>query len=333
MLKKQSFLLSVTMSLLPFFSFASDDCNGNQIVRNGNNEIGLSAPSDFYFYWNQQNSGMVQEKDMCLISRWRSGNTYTRMPIQIRAFGQNTQYSNLGQFTARDRNNNFIKYKMEMFSTNTSTYVPLMQNQFVSGIQGSITCSDSLRNKMRISVDLSDLDNSLNGDYWDLVYLTAAKDNLAYTVDHFYVYIQVRGGRIQVNLLDDINLGLYKVGSGNVSQEEQFCVHSAPSTGYYITIYDRNYSSSGGNYSLTGANGGTLPYKVSFRTTSTNYINMTNGNTYGVFKGNRVQNCSNVETPNTAERAYMKIDISQSDLMKVIPQKYSGTVYLTVCPE
>ncbi len=304
------------------------------IVKIGNNEIGIpNPPSDYYFYWSQQNSGMVIDKDMCLISRVKTGNSYSRIPIQIRAFGQNTQYSNLGQFTARDRNNNFIKYKMEIFSTNTSSYVPLMQNQFVSNIQGTTTCSETPRTKLKISVDLSDLDTAVNADYWDLVYLTAAKDNQAYVVEHFYVYIQVRGGRIQVNLLDDINLGLYKVGTGNVSYEEQFCVHAAPSTGYYITVYDRNYSSSDGNYSLTGTNGTSLPYKISYRTTSTSYINIKNGYTYGVFKGNKVQNCSNSEAQNSGERAYMKVEISQSDLMKMVPQKYNGTVYLTVCPE
>lgn len=318
-------------SLMTSF-FVSATNNG--IVKIGNNEIGIpNPPSDYYFYWSQQNSGMVIEKDMCLISRVKTGNSYSRIPIQIRAFGQNTQYSNLGQFTARDRNNNFIKYKMEMFSTNTSSYISLMQNQFVSNIQGTTNCTETPRTKLRISVDLSDLDAAVNADYWDLVYLTAAKDNQAYVVEHFYVYIQVRGGRIQVNLLDDINLGLYKVGTGNVSYEEQFCVHAAPSTGYYITVYDRNYSSSGGNYSLTGTNGNPLPYKISYRTTSTSYINIKNGNTYGVFKGNKVQNCSNSEAPNSGERAYIKVEISQSDLMKMVPQKYNGTVYLTVCPE
>lgn len=307
---------------------------GNDVVKIGNNEIGIpNPPSDYYFYWSQQNSGMVIEKDMCLISRYKNGKNYTRMPIQIRAFGQNTQYSNLGQFTARDRNNNFLKYKMEMFSTNTSSYIPLLQNQFVSNIQGTINCSETPRTKLRISVDLSDLDNAVNADYWDLVYLTAAKDNQTYLVEHFYVYIQVRGGRIQVNLLDNINLGMYKIGTGNVSYEEQFCVHAAPTTGYYITIYDRSYSSANGNYSLTGTTGSNLPYKMHFRTTSTNYINIKNGYTYGVFKGNKVQNCSNVESANTGERAYIKVEIAQSDLLKMTPQKYNGTVYITVCPE
>ena len=39
------------------------------------------------------------------------------------------------------------------------------------------------------------------------------------------------------------------------------------------------------------------------------------------------------ETANTAERAYIKIEISESDLLKSVPELYKGTLYITASPE
>ena len=76
-----------------------------------------------------------------------------------------------------------------------------------------------------------------------------------------------------------------------------------------------------------------ISYKVFFRTTSTGFYPVHNGSTMGSFISNSVTSCTNSEAANIAERAYIKIEISEQDLLKSVPELYKGTLYITASPE
>jgi hypothetical protein len=254
--------------------------------------------------------------------------------VELRAFGLNTKDSMLGQFTMRNRNNDFLKYKMEFYNYNNNSYKKLQQNVFVKNIKGVTNCDNdnAYKQKIKITVDLDNLQNAPSGTYWDLVYLASGKNNQAYAQDLYYVSITIEGGRIQVNQLDDINFGIYRVGQGDLSITEQFCVHQSPASTYNLSIYDTHPESGDWKFNLDSGNQA-IPYKVFYRTTSTGFYPVNNGSTMGSFKSNEVVNCTNSETANTAERAYIKIEISESDLLKSVPELYKGTLYITASPE
>ena len=118
---------------------------------------------------------------------------------------------------------------------------------------------------------------------------------------------------------------------GNLSAEEKFCVFISPNDTYNINITDG--VGSGNNFYLTGNNNKNISYKAYFRTTSTNYYQIINGATMGSFTGNEVQNCTNQEGYQGGERAYIKLEINENDILDASPQIYKGQIYLTVSPE
>jgi len=254
--------------------------------------------------------------------------------VELRAFGLNTKQSVLGQFTMRNNNNDFLKYKMEFYDANNNSYNKLQQNVFVKNIRGVTDCDNENANKqkIKITVDLDNLQNAPSGTYWDLVYLAAGVNNLAYTQDLYYVSITIEGGRIQVNQLDDIDFGVYRVGQGNLSITEQFCVYQNPSSTYNLSIYDTHPKSGALKFNLDSGNQA-IPYKVFYRTTSTGFYAVNNGSTMGSFKSNSVVNCTNEESSGNGERAYIKIEIAEEDLIKSAPELYKGTIYITASPE
>ena len=262
--------------------------------------------------------------------------SYNKKPInvEIRAFGLNTKKSVLGQFTMRNNNNDFLKYKMEFYNYNNNTYKKLQQNVFVKNIKGVTNCDNdnAYKQKIKITVNLEDLQNAPSGTYWDLVFLASGKKGQAYTQDLYYVSVTLEGGRIQINQLDDINFGVYRVGQGDLTITEQFCVHQSPTSTYNLSIYDTHPESGNWKFNLDSGNQA-IPYKVFFRTTSTGFYPVHNGSTMGSFQSNKVVSCSNAEEAGVGERAYIKIVISESALINSVPELYKGTLYITASPE
>lgn len=334
--------------------FYSSIALSSSVVNYNGNYIGIpNAPSNYNLNWNKS-SGVYSEQYICIVGFKYSGyynrnnsnsnndiNRYhygwykkKSINVDLKAYGLNTYNSSLGSFTMRNSNNNFLRYNMEVYDYNKSSYKELKQNNYTKDIKGLIDCdgNNAYKQSLKVTVNLEDLQNIPSGTYWDLVYLTAGDKNLAYTQDLFYVSIKIEGGRIQINQLDDIDFGLYKLGQGDLSVTEQFCVHQSPSSNYNISIYDSYRGRNGNNFNLYAGNE-SIPYKVYYRTTRTGFYKIENGSTIGSFKSNSVVNCTNSEYGSEGEKAYIKIEIKENDLIKSSPELYKGILYITASPE
>lgn len=294
--------------------------------------IGMPVPpNNFYLSWDNNNSISV-EQYVCLVGIQYIG--YRRLKeakIELGAISLNTQ-GNTSNFTLRSNNNDLLKYRIDFLNHKNNSYQNLQNNKLRNNIQGKQYCdsSDSRPQKIRITISHSELRKARAGEYRDMVFLLTAKNGLVYTYDTFYINLTINGGQIQINQLDDVNFGDYQIGMGSLSAEEKFCVYVSPNDSYNINITDGK--GSGNIFYLTG-NTESIPYKAYFRTTSTNYYSIINGATMGSFTGNEVENCTNQEGYRGGERAYIKLEINENDILNASPQTYKGQIYLTVSPE
>ena len=291
--------------------------------------IGMPIPpNNFYLSWDNYNSISV-EQYVCLIGIEERKHKEAR--VELGAVSLNTQGST-SNFTLRNDNNDFLKYRIDFLNHKNNSYQNLQNNKLRNNIQGKTHCdsSDSRPQKIRITIKMSDLRKAPAGEYRDMVFLLTAKDGLVYTYDIFYINLTITGGQVQINQLDDIDFGSYQVGMGNLSAVEKFCVYVSPDNSYNINITDG--MGRGNIFYLTG-NNETIPYRAYFRTTSTNYFAITNGATMGSFIGNSSQNCTNQEGHLGGERAYIRLEIAENDILSASPQIYKGQIYLTVSPE
>ncbi len=294
--------------------------------------IGMPVPpNNFYLSWDNNNSISV-EQYVCLVGIQYIG--YRRpkeAKIELGAISLNTQ-GNTSNFTLRSNNNDLLKYRIDFLNHKNNSYQNLQNNKLRNNIQGKQYCdsSDSRPQKIRITISHSELRKARAGEYRDMVFLLTAKNGLVYTYDTFYINLTINGGQIQINQLDDVNFGDYQIGMGSLSAEEKFCVYVSPNDSYNINITDGK--GSGNIFYLTG-NTESIPYKAYFRTTSTNYYSIINGATMGSFTGNEVENCTNQEGYRGGERAYIKLEINENDILNASPQTYKGQIYLTVSPE
>ena len=295
--------------------------------------IGMPIPpSNFNLQWDNNNS-IIIEKYVCLIGiEYRNYRSTREARVEVGAISLNTQGST-SNFTLRSNENEFLKYRIDFLNNRNNNYQNLQNNKFKNNIQVKLYCdtSDTRPQKIRITIDYNNLKKARAGEYNDLVYLVAGKNGSIYTYDIFYINLSINGGQIQINQLDDIDFGDYQIGMGNLSAEEKFCVFISPNDTYNINITDG--VGSGNNFYLTGNNNENIPYKAYFRTTSTNYYQIINGATMGSFTGNEVQNCTNQEGYQGGERAYIKLEINENDILDASPQIYKGQIYLTVSPE
>jgi hypothetical protein len=293
--------------------------------------VGMPVPpNNFNLSWDKFNSISV-EQYVCLIGIKNKKNKAAS--VSLGAISFNTEGSTY-DFTLRNNNSNIdkLKYRISFLNYSNNNYVTLKNNDYKKNIRGKKICdrSDARLQKIKITINLNDLRNVNSGSYWDLVFLTTAIKGSVYTYDLFYIFLNLDSGRIQINQLDDINLGKYQVGMGNLSKEEQFCVYVSPDNSYNINIYDN--SGAGNTFNLNSGNN-KIPYKVFFRTTSTNYFPISNGSTTGSFIGNSSQNCTIQEGNLGGERAYIKLEVNESNLENALPENYTGQIYLTVSPE
>ena len=334
MLKKVLFIILILIFTNKLFASTPVYYNGYT--------IGMPIPpSDFHLSWDNYNS-IIVEKYVCLIGvkyrgyyghyDYSNSSHYSKEArVEVGAISLNTQ-GNTSNFTLRSDNNEFLKYRIDFLNHRNNSYQNLQNNKLRTNIQGKQYCntSDSRPQKIRITISHSELKKARSGEYRDMVYLVTAKNGLVYTYDIFYINLSINGGQIQINQLDDIDFGDYQIGMGDLSAEEKFCVYVSPNNIYNINITDGK--GSGNTFYLTG-NRENIPYKAYFRTTSTNYYSITNGATMGSFIGNSVQNCTNHEGYSGGERAYIKLEINESNILDASPQVYKGQIYLTVSPE
>lgn len=334
MLKKILFIILILI-------FTNNSFASIPVTYNGYT-IGMPIPpNNFYLSWDNYNSISV-EQYVCLIGieykgRHHSGYSQSshynskEARVEVGAVSLNTQGST-SNFTLRSDNNDFLKYRIDFLNHKNNSYQNLQNNKLRNNIQGKTYCdsSDSRPQKIRITISHSELKKARAGEYRDMVFLLSAKNGLVYTYDIFYINLTINGGQIQINQLDDVNFGDYQIGMGSLSAEEKFCVYVSPNDSYNINITDGK--GSGNTFYLTGSTEN-IPYKAYFRTTSTNYYAITNGATMGSFTGNEVENCTNQEGYQGGERAYIKLEINENDILNASPQTYKGQIYLTVSPE
>lgn len=316
-------IILILLILISFQGKAS-----NPVTFNGYT-VGIPVPpNNFDLTWNKFNSISV-EQYVCLIGIDNSRNREAR--ISLGSISLNTEGSN-ANFTLRNYNGDTLRYRISFLNHSNNNYINLRNNRYRNNIIGKTFCdsTDSSPQKIRITINLNDLENANIGEYWDLFFLTTAVDGFVYTYDLFYIFLNLESGQIQINQLDDINLGNYKFGQGGLSDEDQFCVYVSPNNSYNINIYDNTGT---GNIFKLNSGSNEIPYRVFFRTTSTNYYPVSNGSTIGTFRANSSQNCTIQEGNIGGERAYIRLEISESDLIDSIPSTYKGQIYLTVSPE
>ena len=130
---------------------------------------------------------------------------------------------------------------------------------------------------------------------------------------------------VRVNNLDDIDLGTFAGGAGDLTGSDSFCVYRNGLDGFNITMTGDGAASA---FELTdGTN--TLPYAVEFVNGSAQAI--TTGSTLtgqtGAFTAN--DTCDNGTSNNVA----VNITVANGDLATVPAGSYAGTLTMVVAPE
>ena len=130
---------------------------------------------------------------------------------------------------------------------------------------------------------------------------------------------------VRVNNLDDIDLGTFAGGAGDLTGSDNFCIYRNGAGNFNITMTG---SGAGSAFELTdGAN--TLPFSVSFNNGGANAMTASTplAGQAGAFTAN--DTCDSGASDNVS----VDVTVANGDLASVPAGTYSGTLTMVVAPE
>ncbi len=129
---------------------------------------------------------------------------------------------------------------------------------------------------------------------------------------------------VRINNLNDINLGTFGGGAGNLTGSDAFCVYRNGAGNYNI-----NMTGSGTASAFTLASGGnTVPYSVDFVNGATTTAMATGTALTGQTGANTTS-----ETCGGADNVSINVAVANADLVAAPAGTYTGTLTMVVAPE
>jgi hypothetical protein len=233
-------------------------------------------------------------------------------------------------FQVENENGDSIRFRLQGYRPLAGTWVYINPEASKRIEEGESDCGSSGFSPfgMRVLFNPTDLAAASSGEYTEslTVRTRTRRSNAAPEVyDDFDVRIYIPY-KIQVHQLNDIDFGLY-AGSGNLTQDEEFCVYVTQAGDYSIMFED---DSVGVGYNLTNENvpSWVIPYEM--KASMTKYLptfyNLNKGVTYTGPNGSSDSNCT------TGEKAYVRININEADIVGKGGGTYKSILTIIVAP-
>jgi hypothetical protein len=223
-----------------------------------------------------------------------------------------------------------IRFRLQVFRPLAGTWI-FMNPEFSKRIEeGELNCDSSGFSpfSIRVIFDPTDLAAAAPGEYTEslTVRTRSRKSNANPEVyDSFDVRIYIPY-KIQVHQLNDIVFGTYS-GSGDLTQDEEFCVYVTQAGDYSIMFQD---DSVGAGYNLTNESMSSWVIPYDMQASMTKYLptffSLNKGVTYTGPNGSSDSNCA------TGEKAFIRININEADIVGKGGGTYKSILTIIVSP-
>lgn len=190
-------------------------------------------------------------------------------------------------------------------------------------------CKDGDNSRLDVNISSTDLEQAQAGTYRGYFTAQALGGSSGTDTDSndFRVDLSI-ANIVRVSALDDIHIGDYFGGVGNLFQEETFCMYSNNAgASYTVTITGTNQDINGNFFVINPSASALLPYVLQFKsdvtagpgtTVTTAALNGVGSNTSSVCNG--------------VDNAKLSLTVLAADMQAAIPDSYSDTLTLLVAP-
>lgn len=181
-------------------------------------------------------------------------------------------------------------------------------------------------NNSRITIEIAaiNLAKVQSGTYTETLSMAVTDSGKTVSTTFTVSVVIANGSNVRISRLNAVGFGSY-AGQGNISQRENFCVHSTTlDGGYTLSITAAQGSSS--SFTMVPAAGGTaIPLAVAFSGGTSTAASATPAKAM-TGKGSSSADC------NGTDNAYLELQLNESDLRAALSGRYTQTLILMVEP-